>query len=219
MTLNRRTLIAAAAALVAGPAFAADAGEPVAAKKLFPYYDLYLSIPAADRSKFVMAYYLRKDGKPASGVTLTLISAGGARSPIPVGVDGRILKTPGPADLKDGKIAITKVNAADKFQLSMELQPLTRMAELVPAAEVAASVVQCRAAIKAKAGVIGFAAPKIEQVIFTGVTSGTAVMADGKTAPLPLFKGMPAYDPAALPGVASLKFPKVPGRALLAGRK
>ena len=62
-------------------------------------------------------------------------------------------------------------------------------------------------------------APKIEQVLFAGVTAGTAVMADGKTTPLPLFKGMPAYDPAALPGVASLKFAKAPARAMLAGKK
>ena len=219
MNLSRRLFIAAAGALAAGPAFAAAADEPLPAKKLFPFYDLYLAIPAADRSKFTMAYYLRSNGKPATGVTLTLISAAGVRSPIPIGADGRILKTPGPADLKDGKIAIAKANAADKFQLSMEMQPVVRMAEIMPAAELAASIAQCRAAIKAKAGVIGFAAPKIEQVIFTGLTSGTAVMADGRTAPLPLFKGMPAYDPAAQPGVASLKFAKAPGRALLAGKK
>ena len=220
MSLTRRTMAGAAlAALAAGPALAADPGEPIPAKKLFPYLDLYLGIPAADRSRFVMAYYLRRDGKPATGVSLTLISAGGARSPIPVGSDGRLLKTPSPADLKDGKIALVKTDPASKFQLSMELQPTARVADAVPAADFAAAIVQCRTAIKAKAGVIGFAAPKIEQVVFAGVTSGTAVMADGRTAPLPLYKGMPAYDPVALPGVASLKFPKAPGRALLGPKK
>lgn len=221
MNLDRRRLVAAvaAAALVAGPAFAADPREGVPARKLFPFYDLYLSIPAADRSRFIMAYYLRSNGRPATGVTLTLVSAGGARSPIPVGPDGRLLKTPTPADLKDGKVVVAKANPGDKFQLSMELQPVTRMAEVVPAAEVAAAVAQCRAAIKAKAGVIGFAAPKIEQVVFAGVPSGLAVMADGKTAPLPLFEGMPAYNPTVLAGATSLKFPKAPGRALLAEKK
>lgn len=220
MTLDRRAFVGAAAiALVAGPALAADAPGTVAAKKLYPFLELYLSIPPADRSKFVMAYYLRSKGKPATGVTLTLISAGGARSVIPIGADGRLLKTPTLADLKDGKVAITKADAADKFQLNMELQPVARMAQTVPAAEVAASIAQCRAAIKAKAGVIGFAAPKIEQVTFAGVTSGTAVMMDGATVALPLFEGMPAYNPTAMANVASLKFPKAPSRALLLGKK
>lgn len=220
MTLSRRTLVAAAVAtFAAGPVLAADAPEGIPAKKLFPFLDLYLGIPTADRTKFVLAYYLRSNGKPATGVTLTLISAGGARSVIPVGADGRLLRTPGPADLKNGHVTIAKSDPAAKFQLNMEMQPVARLADALPAAELAASITQCRAAIKAKAGVIGFAAPKVEQVVFAGVTGGTAVMADGKTAPLPLYKGMPAYDPATLINVASLKFARTPTRALLAGKK
>jgi hypothetical protein len=220
MTLDRRALIGTAvAALAAGPALAAAPPETAPAKKLFPFLDLYLGIPAADRSRFVMAYYLRQNGKAAVGVSLTLISAGGARTPIPVGADGRLLKTPGLADLKDGQVAIAKTDPAARFSLSMEMQPTTRMDETVPAAEVAAAIAQCRAAIKARAGVIGFAAPKIEQVVFAGVGAGSAVMGDGRTAPLPLYKGMPAYNPATLPNVVNLKFAKAPTRALLAGKK
>jgi len=220
MSLTRRSLVAVAFAAVAvGPAFAADGPKTFPAKKMFPFLDLYLGIPPADRTRFTLAYYLRSNGKPATGVVLTLISASGARSTIPVGADGRLLKTPSVADLKDDQIGIEKSDPAAKFQLSMEMQPTARMAEALPAGEVAAAVVQCRTAIKAKAGAIGFAAPKIEQVVFAGVTAGTAVFADGRTAALPLYKGMPAYDPAALAGVASLKFAKAPSRALLAAKK
>lgn len=219
MSLDRRAFAVAVLALAAGPALAADAPEGIPAKKLFPFLDLYLGIPAADRTKFTLAYYLRSNGKPAVGVTLTLVSAGGARSPIPVGPDGRLLRTPGLADLKGGQVILAKTNPGDKFQLNMEMQPVARMADTLPAADFAASITQCRTAIKAKAGVIGFAAPKIEQVIFAGVTAGTAVMTDGRTAPLPLYKGMPAYDPATLTNVASLKFAKAPARAMLAGKK
>ena len=220
MSLTRRSLaIAALAVAAAGPAIAADAPEGIPAKKLFPFLDLYLGIPPADRTRFVMAYYLRQNGKPATGVTLTLISAGGARSAIPLGPDGRLQRTPALADLMDGKITLVKADPASKFQLSMELQPTTRMADTLPAAELAAAIAQCKAAIKARAGMIGFAAPKIEQVTFAGVPAGTAVFADGRTAALPLYKGMPAWDPAAMAGVASLKFAKAPSRAMLAGKK
>lgn len=219
MNLTRRTLAGVALAAVAvGPVFAADAPKTFPAKKMFPFLDLYLGIPPADRSKFVLAYYLRADGKPATGVTLTLIAASGARSAIPIGPDGRLLKTPSITDLKTGQIGIEKSDPAMKFQLTMEMQAVARMAEALPAGELAAAVAQCRAAIKAKAGVIGFAAPKIEQVAFAGVTAGTAVLANGRAVALPLHKGMPAYDPAALAGVASLKFARAPSRALLAGK-
>lgn len=219
MTLTRRGLTGVAlATLAAGPAFAADAQRTFPAKKMFPFLDLYLGIPPADRSRFVLAYYLRRDGKSATGVTLTLIGASGARSTIPIGADGRLLKTPSIIDLKAGQIVIEKGDPAAKFQLTMEMQATTRMAEALPAGELAAAIAQCRAAIKAKAGVIGFAAPKIEQVAFAGVTGGSAVFADGRVAALPLYKGMPAYDPAAWAGVVSLKFARVPSRALLAGK-
>ena len=220
MTLTRRSLAGVALAVAAvGPVFAADAPKTVPAKKMFPFLDLYLGIPPADRTRFTLAYYLRSNGRPATGVTLTLISASGARSTIPVAADGRLLKTPSVADLKDGQIGIEKSDPAAKFQLSMEMQAIARMAEVLPAADLAAALVQCGKAIKAKAGVVGFAAPKIEQVAFPGLTAGTAVFADGRTAALPLYKGMPAWDPAAMAGVVSLKFARAPSRALLAGKK
>jgi hypothetical protein len=220
MTLTRRGLAGLALATVAvGPVFAADAPKTFPAKKMFPFLDLYLGIPPADRTRFTLAYYLRSNGKPATGVTLTLISAAGARSTIPVGADGRLLKTPSVADLKDGQIGIEKSDPAAKFQLSMEMQAVARMADVVPAADLAAAITQCKAAIKAKAGVIGCAAPQVEQVAFPGLTAGTAVFADGRTAALPLYKGMPAWNPATQAGVVSLKFARTPSRALLAGKK
>ena len=66
--------------------------------------------------------------------------------------------------------------------------------------------------------VIGFAVPKMEQVLFAGAPAGNALLADGKTAPLPQFKGMAFYRPSALPGAQSLKFGKAPSRALMSGK-
>jgi hypothetical protein len=73
MSATRRDMILTAAALAVAPgaALAADdkkkPGPPL--KKVFPYYDLYLSIPAAERSRLVMAYYLKVNGKPAGDRT------------------------------------------------------------------------------------------------------------------------------------------------------
>ncbi len=100
----------------------------------------------------------------------------------------------------------------------MQMQPVVRLAGTMPAAEFAAAIDQCNSAIRRRAGVIGFAVPKMEQVMFVGAGSGQAVLAGGRTVTLPQFKGMPFYRPSELPGAEGLKFAKAPTRALLAGK-
>jgi hypothetical protein len=217
MTPDRRFLLTAGLAVAAMPAAAlAAAPKALPAKKLFPFLDLYLGIPPAERSRFTMSYYLRQNGKAATAAAIVLVGAGGARTPLPVGADGRFQRTPTLADLKAGATVEIAPHADAKYQLSMELEPIARMAEVMNAADFTAAIVQCAAAIKKNAGVLGFVAPKITQVAFVGVQAGTAVLAGGKTAALPLVKTLPAYSPTALPGASQLKFAKAPTRALLA---
>lgn len=221
MSATRRGLILTAAALAVAPgaALADDKkkpGPPV--RKVFPYYDLYLGIPADERSRFVMAYYLKVNGKPTSGQNLFVVMPGGARTLLTQAADGRITRMPTLAELKDGVLDADRKNPTDKFSLSMEMQPVVRLGETMATADLHAAIEQCNAAIKKRAGVVGFAVPKMEQVIFVGAPAGNALLADGKSAPLPQFKGMAFYRPAALPGAQSLKFAKAPARALLAGK-
>lgn len=221
MSRSRRGLILSAAAFAALPAaaFAADKKKPPpAAKKVFPYYDLFLSIPAAERTRFVMHYYLKLNGKPTTGQPLYVVMPTGARTLLTQAPDGRITRMPTLTELKDGVIDTDKTNEADKYSVEMTLQPILRLGETVSAADLVASLDQCNAAIKKKMGVIGFAVPKMEQVLFAGVGSGQAVLAGGKTAPLPVFQGLPFYRPAEMVGAQSLKFAKAPTRALMAGK-
>lgn len=221
MSQSRRGLILSAAAFAALPAaaFAADKKKPPpAAKKVFPYYDLYLGIPAAERTRFVMNYYLRLNGKPTTDQALYVVMPNGTRTLLTQAPDGRITRMPTLAELKDGVIDADERKESDKYSLEMQLQPVVRLGETVSAADLVASLDQCNAAIKKKMGLIGFAVPKMEQVLFAGAGSGQAVLAGGKTAPLPAFKGMPFYRPAEMAGAQSLKFAKVPTRALLAGK-
>ncbi|MDO8296511.1 MAG: hypothetical protein Q7T19_08750 [Caulobacter sp.] len=221
MSLTRRGMILSAAALAVAPgvSLAADKKKPPPpAKKVFPYYDLYLSIPAAERTRFVMNYYLRLNGKPASGQGLYLVRPGGARTLLAQAPDGRITRMPTLAELRDGVIEADEHRESDRFSLAMELEPIVRLGETMPTADLAAALDQSNAAIRKKAGLIGFAVPKMEQVIFVGAGSGQALLTGGKTAPLPAFKAMPFYRPADLAGAQTLKFARAPTRALLAGK-
>ena len=216
MTVDRRFLMTAGLAAAAAPTLAlADPPKLLPAKKLFPFLDLYLGIAPAERSHFTMSYYLRQNGKAATGAGIVLIGANGARTPLPVGADGRFQRTPTLADLKAGTVEIAPHGDA-KYSLSMELEPIARMAEVMNSADFTTAIAQCSVAIKKHAGVLGFAAPKITQVVFAGVAGGTAVLAGGRTAALPLVKTLPAYNPATVAGVSQLKFAKAPSRAELA---
>ncbi len=220
MSRSRREIILGGAAVAMLPAFAlaADEKKAIAAKKAFPFYDVFLDTPPAERSRFTMSFYLKVNGRPATTPILTLVMPNGARTPLSVGAEGRIVRMPNKAELKDGLIEAVKANAGDRVQLSMELEPLVRLGETVSVADLNAALEQCNVAIRKRAGVIGFAVPKMEQVMFAGTPSGSALLAEGKTAPLPQFKGMAFYRPAALPGAQALKFAKAPSRALLSGK-
>lgn len=213
MTLDRRALLTLAAAAIAAPAAALAGDKAIPARKLFPYLDVYLDLAPAERTRFVMAYYLRKAGRPATGVGLTLMSAG-RRTPLPVGPDGRIQHLPTLAELKDGEVALTKANPADKLQLSLEIQARVALGETVPAGDLVAAIDQCNAAIRRKAGVIGLVAPKMEQVVFPN-GAGSVVLAGGRTVAMPTLSEGAAFKPASHPGAQMLRFTRIPGRALL----
>lgn len=215
MTLHRRLFLAAGLAAAAGPALA-EPPRTVPAKKIFPYLDLYLSIPPAERTRFTLGYYLKRDGKPFSGAGFVLLGPGGSRTPLPLAANGRFTRTPSLADLKaDAQVEVPPAGQG-RFQLSMEMEPLIAMAQTMNAGDFAAAIDQCAAAIRKKAGLLGFAVPKISQVAFVGVPAGSAVLPGGRAAALPLVKAMPAYSPSALPGATELRFAKAPARAVLA---
>lgn len=222
MTLNRRGLIltAAAAATLPGAALAADKKKPnPPARKVFPFYDLYLGIPAAERTRFAMHYYLRLNGQPATGQAIYIVMPNGSRTLLTQAADGRITRMPTLAELKDGVVDADERKESDKYSLSMELQPIVRLGETMGVGELHAAIEQCNAAIRKRAGVIGFAVPKMEQVLFVGAGSGQALGAGGKVTTLPVFKGMVAYKPADQTGAQSLKFARTPTRAMFAGGK
>ncbi len=212
-------LISAAAAALPAVALAADGKDPdPPVRKVFRFYDIYLGIPAAERTRFAMNYYLQVNGKPASGQEVFIVMPGGARVLLTQAADGRLTRMPTLAEWKEGVLTANKKSPSDRFQLSMELNPLVRLAETVAAADVQAAIDQCNAAIKKRAGMIGFAVPRMEQVLFAGAGTGQAV-AGGRATPLPVFKTFVAFKPADHAGAQSLRFGKPPARALLAGGK
>lgn len=214
MSPTRRVLLASALAFAATPAFAADK-KSVEVGKAFPYLENYWKLPAGERSRFAVVYYLKRDGRPAAGLKGAIV-LGAARTPVSVGATGRVSPLPTLAQIRGGAKLEFDVPADTKFSMSMQIEATVRPAAEMSAPELALAVAQAAKGAKKVAGLMGMAMPTIAAVAFKGVSAGTVVHADGRTAALPVKEGMPFFQPAKLRTAATLKFARAPAQLLLA---
>jgi hypothetical protein len=202
----RACALAAGLAVLAGQP-AAAASKVIDAAKLYNHYDAYLKLPPAERSHFTMAYYLHVGPQPLTAAVWLL--DGPTKTPIPLRADGKVLKFPTAAQLGAAKVQVD-VDETMKIGNTIGLEPLVAPAAELDARELAAAVAQAAPGMKKIAGVMALALPTPKMVLFVGVPSGEAELADGRRVPLPLVKGVPAYDPAAIPNAKRIRLPKAP---------
>ena len=211
---SRRLLLVAAPALwLAGPAFAQDR-KTVAARQVFPFLDRYLALPAAQRTRFRTAYYLRREGAPAAGLRGWFV-VGQARTPMRTNSEGRVSPLPTLAQWRDGELELD-APADSTFSVNMEIEPSLAPAASMPAAPLAEAVEQAQAAVRRMAGLLRFAAPRFTRVMLVGAGSGRVVLADGREAVLPTGGAHPAFAPARHPSARTIVCARAPARLRIA---
>lgn len=213
MRMCRRGLLAGLAAFAAAAPAAAKSRE---IGKAFPYLEAYLELPPAERSRFSLAYYLGRDGQPAEGMKVWLAD-GAAKTPLTVGARGRVERLPTLAQLRSESARVV-FDVPDKAKLSLNLQvePNVCLAPEMDAVELALAVAQAAKGARKAAGLVGFAVPKFDKVVFVRGGGGQAVFADGRVRALPVEKGAAVFEPAALKGAVKLRFAATPERMLIA---
>jgi hypothetical protein len=203
---SRRTVLAGAFALACtAPAAAAD--KLVDPKKVFSYLDAYLKLPAAERSRFKINYYLHIGPQPLTAPVWLV--EGAKRTPIPLRADGQVERLPTLAQLDAAKLQFG-VEPGTKLGCTVGIETIAPPAAEMDAREIAAALVQAAAGVRKAAGIMAMAMPKLTQVSFPGAPSGEIVMADGKRVAMPLLKGVPSFTPADFPAAKTLRFPKAP---------
>jgi len=216
--MNRRHLIAfaAAAAALPGLALADDNHLPLA--KAFPLLDVYLGLPPAERSRFYLAFRAVRDKRPAADVHATIVAANGARVPVAFDRQGVVMRLPALADLKTAQFEIQGA----PFKLFPELRCAMAPAMRVDPAALVLALAQVNAAVAKVAGALSVMAPKLTAAYFPDAGNGQALMGDGRTTPLPVFAapiyGPVAYfEPAKAIGAKAVLLTRAPSRILLGG--
>ncbi|NBB16086.1 hypothetical protein GVN21_12025 [Caulobacter sp. SLTY] len=220
MTVSRRVMFYAPLAVVpllAQPAAAATRETDVS--KVFVFLDNFLRMTPAERARLKVSFYLTQNGKPPKGVKAWIIDKDGTRTDVPIAADGRFEREPTLRQLVEKSKMVFEGPDRNGYSVRIGLVWGSKPAIEMDARKVADYLEDANAIVKKAAGKFGMVAPKMVQVAFPGGGTGTAVLANGSTAPLPLFKGMPAYNPGALPAAAKLRFAKLPWRMEFAGPK
>ena len=216
-TLDRRIFFTglgvAALAALPGAALAA-AKAPVKLAKVYPYLDAFLKLPAAQRSRFHPAYYLTIAGKPAAGLHAFTID-GTVRTPVVIEADGRLPHLPTLAQLQGSTMFQADLPAETKIGIRLEIQATMAPAAQLDCHELSLAITQAGDAVKAIAGPMAFAAPKITVAAFPGAVGGMALLPDNRRYPLAVGKFGPFYDPSKAPGATKVSLTHAPSRILL----
>jgi hypothetical protein len=194
------------------PAKTADGPREVPIGHILPFQDRYLRLAPADRDGFTLAYFLKgTGGRPAPDVTVT---HRGRVVAMELASDGRIVNA---AEI--GRLEGATAMASGSGSPSVEIMPTLALARAMPVAPMR-NAVEDFATAKRSAGPVGLVVPSLSTLVFHGVASSEAVLADGRRRVLsagPDGKGL-AFRPRerANRDVVSLAFPTMPTKATFA---
>jgi hypothetical protein len=221
--MNRRHLIGGVVVSILTSGVARAAPATAKADALYPYLKMYLEAPPEQRTHFVLAYYAMRGHKPAPDAKAFRVGANGARRPIAIAGDGRVQTLPSLAELHANIQVEFDAAPGDKITPSLEILATAAPAARMDTHALVQAMDQANAAIAAHAGVLAFAAPKLTCAYMIGAHSGQAVLANGRSVPLPLrtgqyFAGTPYFDSLATPDARAVVLDRAPLRVLLGGK-
>ena len=169
----------------------AEKPRQIPVKKVFPYYDIYLSLPPKDRDGFALNYSLMTEQpnvRPRMDYLL-----GATRTPIVLDSRGQVVNLPDLNTFKNGLVEVPV--GAPRGRISLNLEPTIALGKTIPVQAVNNSVSDYAAAIS-RMGPAALVIPKLKGVSFKGVSTGRAVLADGRKIALPQEAKLLVFRPA-----------------------
>jgi hypothetical protein len=215
--MHRRHLLHSLAAVAAVPGAALADVQRIPLTKAFSLLDVYLGLPPAERSRFYLAYRALRDKRPDPGASATIVVPGGARIPLSLDRAGEVLSLPNLAMLKSAAVLET---ADPGLRLGLELRAAIAPSTRIDVGALVLAMAQVNAAVAKIAGPLSLVAPKLTCAYFPDSGAGSAVLPDGRTAPLPVFPApligpVPYFEPASAAAVRTVVLARAPSRILL----
>jgi hypothetical protein len=217
--MRRRHLLALMTAALAAPRIAFADAKILPIDKAFPFLAAYLGLPAAQRSRFYLAYRAMRDKRPALDARATIIAANGARTPVMFDRFGAVARLPSLLELKSA--ASVEIDSTP-FQLGVELRCATPPSTRIDVSELSASLAQVNLAVTKVAGAFSLIIPKLTAAYFPDAVGAQALMSDGHTVALPVYSApivgvVPYIEPGMLAGARTVMLARPPSRIVLGG--
>ena len=223
----RRDLLAAVAAGLAAPGLAfapslafADNPQRIPLNRAFRYLDAYLGLPPPLRSRFYLVFRALRNERPCPDLSAAIVAPNGARTPLALDAHAQVVRLPTLGELKSN--AVLEVPPGGAFRFATEIRPDVPPSTQIDVPSLDSALGQANVAIARLAGPFGLVTPKLDRILFPDAGSGQALLANGRTAPLPMTAAVralgvvPYYEPSAFPGAKVLALARTPSRILFA---
>lgn len=210
--------ILASVCLSAGASTQAVEREVAPLVRLFPHWQDYLDLPAADRSHFTLAYTIGSTEGVAIEDIRVWYTLGAAEIDLDLAADGLVLNPPGLDTLAASPVAWVNqpaggMSVSMSFQARLDGQEIDRLDTLL-------ALEQANQAMRQVGGVAALFAPSFKSLVFVfegSAPDAWAVHADGRRTPLIVQEDRALYRPTDrdLRDVERLEFGRSPSRVLL----
>jgi hypothetical protein len=184
----------------------------VEVKKVFGYYDIYLNLPPQDRDGLLMRYMINARGGAGARPQLFYV-LGATRTPIEIAPNGLVISMPDLNMFRNGKVLIPA--GQPRASIGLDLEPRIPLSRTISASDATNPISDYATAVR-RAGPLGMVAPRLSSIRFVGVTSGEAILRDGRRVALPAApQGGVLFNPStpAMRGVTNLSFATTPSAA------
>lgn len=167
-------------ALISSSALA-QANRAVPAKKLLMFYETFIGMPEDLRDGMVLNYYL-KGVNNAPLPRLEMVN-GNSRSKVELDKNGKVLNLPN--SLSALRATKVEIFGAAKVSTIIDAVPVMPLQSRINVSNIQNSLNDYRASVKAAGAAAALIAPKINSIVFKGVSKGEAVFANGTRQALP----------------------------------
>lgn len=181
---RRIAILSMAAALGLAGRARANSEKRVPAGDGIPFLKIYLEVPQSERQHSTVVYFAMRNRHPAPDIKAWIEDSAGRRTPLTLDRDGMVTNLPSLAEIKNGAMLVVD-ESGGKVGFFLQIRADVPVSGPIEVARLRESLDEVNRAISKRAGLLAFAAPKMNGCLFVGASSGRVMGPDGASTTLP----------------------------------